>query len=1075
MASTRWRSPGEDSSGGRKRVRRGRLPKRSPSSHLAKTLHIEPLEPRCLLSGTAVVLGPQTDWNDQPYVDVEFSYLDSASHSVKLGPYGSAYGDYGFSMYPYNHMLLDTGSNSIMVVSDAAAEMVDNGMLTQGTYDELGVGGDAFVDLSNPLQMAYSATDQNGNVTSYTLPQTAADQRIMFSSDVDLGDTAANGGIPGIVGMPAMVGHVVTLDMSQWSTSMDLFEAPPIGVSITDTLPAGGSNRYSVPIDTRLTFDAGDGMISGDGLPAWAPVSFLTASPEYSGVSHAGTFLLDTGSQMTVISTQLAEEIGLDENHNGIFTDDPSYIDDLEIGGIGGTIFAPEMMIDKLRIPTQQGPNLVWTDTSDPGDPGIDVIVADIAPGIDGVLGVDMLTSGLDYSFDPYTWDIGLTGAPYFDQIHLDLRNLANGSGTMYFDVDPAYNHVVDDSGGGDIGDTTPPTVTGYSLTTDTGASGTDQITSDTTPQLTFTLSEPVELSGAGSGVRVTNSAGNPVTPSSISGWDTDTLTVTFNSPLPDDTYNVTLDGSLITDLSGNPLAGNQANGDELRHFTIDTQPPPDTTPPTLTGYSLATDTGASTTDQITSDATPALTFTFSEPVQLDPAGGGVTVTDSAGEPVTPSAISGSGTDTLTIEFGSLPDDTYSVTLDHSLITDLSGNPLSGNQPGGDDLRQFTIDTQAPAAPGAALSHDTGVSGTDGITSNASLTLTGTEAGALVEYSVNGGGWSTTYSPLERADSVEVRQTDVAGNVGAFTTVTFTLDTTPNVATSVTPSVRVVADSTVAAGFTVTVVYDSTMDRTSPPAIGFTANVAATLASSAGVSGWTGDKTYVAAYIVTDANVTVENIGFQVVAAHDLAGNVQVPYISTGTNRFRIDTQNPAAPGISLANDTGLVSNDKITKDPTLKLVGTETGATIEYSVDGGAWSTVYTPGGNEVNKTVSVRQTDAAGNLGLARAFTFTLDTTPPGKPTINGLLNDTNFGWDSVTSDPTLLLDGLESGTTVVYMFRRTAARRGRCGAAICRGRGRSWLRCINRTPPATPAIRRPRSPIRSTTRPRPSRTSP
>ena len=320
--------------------------------------------------------------------------------------------------------------------------------------------------------------------------------------------------------------------------------------------------------------------------------------------------------------------------------------------------------------------------------------------------------------------------------------------------------------------------------------------------------------------------------PTGISGWGGDTLTVTFNTPLPDDTYNVTLDHTLVTDLSGNQLSGNQANGDELRHFTIDTQPPPDTTPPTVTGYSLATDTGAGATDQITSDAAPQLTFTFSEPVTGTDAA--VAVTNSSGASVAASSVSGWGTDTLTVSFDTtLPDDAYNVTLDHSLVTDLSSNPLSGNQTNGDELEHFTIDTQAPAAPSVGLVHDTGLSSmdkitsnpaltgdrhgnerpgrvqrqqrrlvldlqgadqrwggigagprdgrggqrqpghdvhlhlghhgpggpdrgatsdtglssTDKITSNPALTVTGTETNALVEYNVNSGGWSSTYTP----------------------------------------------------------------------------------------------------------------------------------------------------------------------------------------------------------------------------------------------------------------------------------------------------------------------------------------
>src|SRR5581483_7613117 len=58
------------------------------------------------------------------------------------------------------------------------------------------------------------------------------------------------------------------------------------------------------------------------------------------------------------------------------------------------------------------------------------------------------------------------------------------------------------------------------------------------------------------------------------------------------------------------------------------------------------------------------------------------------------------------------------------------------------------------------------------------LNLTGVEAGATVEYSTDGGqSWSTSFSAVEGTNSVEVRQTDVAGNVSSATTLSFTLDT----------------------------------------------------------------------------------------------------------------------------------------------------------------------------------------------------------------------------------------------------------------------------------------------------------
>ena len=93
----------------------------------------------------------------------------------------------------------------------------------------------------------------------------------------------------------------------------------------------------------------------------------------------------------------------------------------------------------------------------------------------------------------------------------------------------------------------------------------------------------------------------------------------------------------------------------------------------------------------------------------------------------------------------------------------------------------FTLDTVAPVAPGVALTKDTGASSADAITSDPSLTLTGVETalGTLVEYSVNGGPWTATAPTglVEGSDTVQVRQTDVAGNVSAAGSLGFTFDT----------------------------------------------------------------------------------------------------------------------------------------------------------------------------------------------------------------------------------------------------------------------------------------------------------
>ncbi|MEJ3667837.1 retention module-containing protein, partial [Stutzerimonas stutzeri] len=92
------------------------------------------------------------------------------------------------------------------------------------------------------------------------------------------------------------------------------------------------------------------------------------------------------------------------------------------------------------------------------------------------------------------------------------------------------------------------------------------------------------------------------------------------------------------------------------------------------------------------------------------------------------------------------------------------------------------VDTTAPAAPTVSLAVDSGNDDSDRITNNGALVLDGIEPGATVEYSTDGGQtWSSTFTPVEGSNTVSVRQTDVAGNISAATTIGFVLDTQPPV------------------------------------------------------------------------------------------------------------------------------------------------------------------------------------------------------------------------------------------------------------------------------------------------------
>ena len=126
----------------------------------------------------------------------------------------------------------------------------------------------------------------------------------------------------------------------------------------------------------------------------------------------------------------------------------------------------------------------------------------------------------------------------------------------------------------------------------------------------------------------------------------------------------------------------------------------------------------------------------------------------------------------------------------HSIEATISTHDAVGNTGSASSgVRPFTYDIRVDA-PQISLTHDTGNS-QDHITSDGALTVAGQEAGATIEYSVDGGHtWSNTFTPQTGSNTVEVRQTDTAGNISTSSSLTFTLD---NTATA--PSVSLTSDS----------------------------------------------------------------------------------------------------------------------------------------------------------------------------------------------------------------------------------------------------------------------------------------
>ncbi|WP_230975240.1 beta strand repeat-containing protein, partial [Burkholderia stagnalis] len=393
-------------------------------------------------------------------------------------------------------------------------------------------------------------------------------------------------------------------------------------------------------------------------------------------------------------------------------------------------------------------------------------------------------------------------------------------------------------------------------------------------------------------------------------------------------------------------IAGNTSNPTSFS-FTLDTSA-------AAPGVALATDSGSSTVDHITNVGTLNLTGVET----------GATVEYSI-----------DGGHTWNTNFNA----TEGLNDVQVRQTDIAGNTSSATS------FSFTLDTSA-AAPGVALTTDSGSSASDHVTNVGTLNLTGVETGATVEYSTDGGHtWSTSFSATEGVNDVQVRQTDIAGNTSNPTSFSFTLDTS-----AAAPGVALAVDSGSSASDHVT-------------------NVG-TLNLTGVETGATVEYSIDGGHTWSTSFSAVEGVNDVQVRQTDIAGNTS----SATSFSFTLDTS-AAAPGVALTTDSGSSASDHVTNVGTLNLTGVETGATVEYSTDGGhTWSTSFSA--TEGLNDVQVRQTDIAGNTSSATSFSFTLDTSAAA-PGVALTTDSGSSASDHVTNVGTLNLTGVETGATVEY----------------------------------------------------------
>lgn len=408
---------------------------------------IELLEPRLPLSASSIDNRPYIDvgpsdnvaW-DQPRVTVQLLTEDFPAgteppQNIIVGP------------NTFNSWLLDTGANTTLAFQTAVNDMseFDPKYETDGTFNELGVGGVDLFDVSVPYRFDYAGS------TSFER-NTLLDSRIISKDDRDISIF----GPWGIVGMPAMTERLTTVDFTPWTdvSGFDLFMETDFPAELPEPL----GPRFTLPVDNRVNFSPEGSVVSGPGIPMWADLPFHTGELKNNENTASGNFLFDTGAQVSIISQAMAFSLGLDSNNDGVLSPlDANFARTETIGGIAGTTNVPVFLIDEVHLPTTQGPDLVWTD--------LQWIILDIVEGIDGVFGFDNMTSGWIEAF-------GIDGqSGYIMQSHFDFRGWdSTGQGEIHFDFNPEIFTLIDPTGAGAIvtesGDFTTVTENGVAFDT---------------------------------------------------------------------------------------------------------------------------------------------------------------------------------------------------------------------------------------------------------------------------------------------------------------------------------------------------------------------------------------------------------------------------------------------------------------------------------------------------------------------------------------------------------------------------------------------------------------------------------
>nr|WP_222533414.1 Ig-like domain-containing protein [Azospirillum sp. 412522] len=803
------------------------------------------------------------------------------------------------------------GSSTAVTVASTATMTVDAASLEIGSLDGAGTvaiasGKGLFVGGSNAstsfsgifsgagglTKMGSGTMTLSGaNSTNFSGTMAVREGTLSIAGDANLGsgDVTLNGGTLTVTGVGtidngfingvngATIDNAVAVTLSGAITGSGSLTKTGSG---TLTL-SNGANSYS----DSTTVSAGTLLVTG-ALTGTSGVSVQ------SGATLGGTgTIFASGSNQVTIASGATLAPGVSGSNNGIGT--LTINGNLRLsgtlaaeigggGGVGGTDY--DQVVVNGTVSLNGGPLTVsrvngYTLTNGATYRIIDNDGSDAIAGTSGIFGT--IAEGTDTTSNGDIYTVSYLG----------------GTGN-----DAVLTAVVN------------PTVSSVSATTADGS-----YKAGDTISITVTFNRAVTVTGT-----PTLSLGTGRTASYSSGSGGTILTFTYTVQAGDtsadldyaSTGALALNGGTIADSSSSlaalltlatPGAANSLGANKA--IVIDTTAPSAPTAPDMTA---GTDSGGSSTDNVTSNTTPTFTGT-AEPnstVTLYDTDGttvlGTGTTDGSGNySVTATTALTSGAHTLTVK-----------------ATDAAGNVSSVS--GG---LSVTIDTSAPAAPGTPVlpaASDTGISGSDGITGTATPTITGTaEPNSTVTlYDTDGttvlgtgtadgsGNYSVTATTLSTGPhTLTVKATDAAGNVStASPGLSVTVDTTAPTVTGVTSST---ADGSYKAGDIISI----QVSLSEAVIVSGTPTITLSNGRTATYSGGSGGTTLTFTYTVQDGDTSTDldyastgALALNGGTITDTAGNdatTTLPAVGGGsslggTKNIVIDTTAPTVSSVSV-------------------------------------------------------------------------------------------------------------------------------------------------------------------------------